>query len=226
MGPQVRFDVISEAFAIFSQRPGAWILASLPMGVVAILYFVGSLALGFLMPDSMEGLIASLGIQLALYFGYGFVYYVAIAGLMRIAIMEIRGIQWEPSDAFKIGKFLLPILGASIGMGVLAALGFAFCCVPGFIIYGLFMITYPLIMDQNLGGATALQRSWEILRPHLWQATAVSFVLIMIVSILSSFVVGVVIALPVWALGMALVYRDVVLIPNSTPVQTYTPGMG
>lgn len=178
------------------------------------------------MPDTPDGFLASFGIQLVLYFCYGFVYYVAIAGLMRIALMQIRGIPWEPSDAYKIGKYILPILGASIGMGVLAALGFAFCCVPGFIVYGLFMITYPLILDQDLGGATALQRSWEILRPHLWQATAVNFVLLMIVSMLSSFLVGVIIALPVWALGMALVYRDVVLIPNSTPVQTYTPGMG
>jgi len=224
IAPQVRFDVISEAFTLFSQKPGVWVLASLPVAVVTILYYIASFALAFAQPTDPDQLFATTGIQLALAFGYGFVFYFAIGGLMRIAIMQIRGLPFEAKDAFQFGKYILPILLASIGMGLLTMLGFMFCCVPGLIVAGMFMITYPFIVDQGLGGATAMQRSWETLRPHLWQATGVNFVLMLIVSAASSLFIGVILALPIWALGMALVYRDVVILPSQAPSQAFTPG--
>ncbi|MBN2476988.1 MAG: Com family DNA-binding transcriptional regulator [Pirellulales bacterium] len=86
-----------------------------------------------------------LNIGLALYF-------------LRIA----RGQRVELSELFRGGPYFLPVLGASILMGLACVVGFLACIVPGVIVALMFSQFYYLILDRNAGVIESLTLSHQI----------------------------------------------------------------
>jgi hypothetical protein len=207
--PEIRFDVIGEAFSLFSKKPGVYIVAALPTIVMTILTFGVSIGAQFLAGDSLSALGPALLVQYSFQFLAYLVQFWQFAGITRLAIRDLRGEEIKAGDAFTY-----PGAGAAIGAGICMSLiifaGTLACCVPGLIANGVFMLTYPLISVGGMKAFEAMGKSWELLKPHLWPATGLAIVLALLVAVAAGTCIGAFVGIPVYGIAIAMVYRDFV----------------
>jgi len=210
--PEIRFDAIGEAFQIFARNWKTYVPASIPSLVALVIYFAISIGASFMTGFSGSNNLAQLGPSLALQYGSMFLMYFVIAwqiaGIMRLAIRDVSGLPIQVSDAFNFDGRVGAVIGAAISISILTTLGYLACCVPGFLVSGAFMLTYPLIVEQRLGVFEAMGKSWETLKPHIWKAAGYFFLTTLIFSVSQSFCIGVVVGLPVLCICLAIVYKD------------------
>ena len=80
---------------------------------------------------------------------------------------------------------------------------------PGFVVYGLLMLTLPLIIDRNMGVIEAMNESWNTLKNDWLNATVFHFVIFVIGYIgIVACGIGLLFTLPLYFLAVASVYRD------------------
>ena len=104
----------------------------------------------------------------------------------------------------------------SVLFGVPFAVGCSLFVVPGLIVGGLFLFMFPLIVDTHLPATGAMIGSYHAAKPQWLAASAVHL------AILAAAGTGILLAGigflftgPLYALSLAVLYRDVFLSPES-----------
>jgi uncharacterized membrane protein len=91
--------------------------------------------------------------------------------LARMALSAARG-QTPDLGAFRHGlSRLLPVLFASILVGMATGIGFIFLIIPGLLIAMVLQFFVFILMDTDLGPIDAIQYSWKLAQAHLVNLT-------------------------------------------------------
>jgi uncharacterized membrane protein len=124
-----------------------------------------------------------------------------------------------------IGDFFKPrnlgqVLVAGLIVGVLTAIGYALCYLPGIIVALFMMFTYLFVIDRNLGAIDAMKASFDVVKNNFGPAI-LAFLIAGIIMAVGGFVcgIGVIVALPVAQLFLAYAYRTL----TGGPVAPLTP---
>ena len=213
--PKVRMETIGEAWTLFQQQAGVWLGAGALLFVAIFVVYGGGLFA--LMAPFLTQKNPDPGLMIATIFGGMFVLIILLsvlggalsAGMYRMAIKQVRGEPIGIADLWAATDCMGPMIGASLLIGLSVSIGSQFFVIPGYILGGLWMLAAPLIADRKIGVIEAMTTSWKALQPDLVMAACYYFVLSLVAS-LGVFVLGIgaIATLPLFYLGLALVYRD------------------
>jgi uncharacterized membrane protein len=217
---QLRFEIIGEAWQKFQANMTPWILAVLIQGVIlgAILgvFYVGVFAASFSAAMAQQGKNEppgmNIGLQLgsnAFSIGMQALQFPFLGGLVLMAIKQLRGQSIQPGDVFSGFAQFGPLAVAGLLYGLGVTFGSMLCLVPGLLLAGLWMLTVPLIVDQNMSAVDALKASLARLQPQMWSALGLYFVLALVAG-LGSLACGIggLFTAPLLPIGIALIYKD------------------
>lgn len=215
--PRIRFDVIGEAWNLFKAEMGTWVLASfVTMAAMAVCIVPLYVYMFTSMLGKLDNQKPDFG-QIATFYGLGFglglvmqvVQSIARAGMHNMARKQINGEEISMKDFFAIGNLLPSIIGAGILVTLATYLGVCACYVGALIVQGLFMFTFPIIVQERKGAIAAMTQSWDMLKGDMWMALAFSFVVTLLAGVgAMACWIGIIFTLPLWPLSVALVYRD------------------
>jgi hypothetical protein len=222
----VRFDAIGEAFHLFGQRPAPYIIASIPALVILLATQAYSFMQGMGLDSAgdfqmmMISQLRTSSISMVM----GFIVALMTAGQIQMALRQLRGEEIQAKHAFEFFPHL-PALSLSLFLiGLISTVTMAACC-AGVLFLGLFMLTFPLILDRQLKAMDAMRTSWDTIKSQLWPAAGLMFVTYLIYSFSTGTCLGVVVGMPVVALVVAIVYRDYFMTQSGFNL-THGPGMG
>jgi hypothetical protein len=108
--------------------------------------------------------------------------------LVRSTILYLSGRDADLGASILFGlRLLLPIIGVTICVGVLVALGFILLVVPGVMIYCALIVSIPALLEERRGVFGSISRSRELTRGSRWQV----FLLLVIFWIFSAIISGI-----------------------------------
>jgi hypothetical protein len=95
---------------------------------------------------------------------------VSIGAGIYLASSSIEGRTVKTSELFSAStKKLLPMLGATLLIGLIVFVGLILLVVPGILFAAWFSLTYFVIFHENLGVIPAMKRSRELVKGHVWE---------------------------------------------------------
>ena len=151
---------------------------------------------GSLTDEQLNDLLATLGqllllaLATAIITGLGSV---LVQGASAKALTDVyQGVDpsWQESLRFGFRRFL-PILGATILIGVASVIGLIFCIAPGIWLFTSWSVTVPALVVENKGPVQAMGRSFELVRKRFWPvlgAVALSYLVYFVVSQVIGFI--------------------------------------
>ncbi|WP_316735311.1 hypothetical protein [Pedobacter aquatilis] len=114
-----------------------------------------------------------------------------VATLSYIAIYVQKGNQTPTTDEvwgyFKY--YFFRIFGSSLLLGLLLAIGFLFCLLPGFWLMPIISLVFPIIVIENGTIGYAFNRSFKLIKGNFWITFGTLFIIWIIVYACMSFVV-------------------------------------
>lgn len=231
---EVSFGAISEAVDQFKQNAGTWIVTFVVAGVIMIVLFgiieafgLSSMRSSMVMPLTpgvlpvmpnpftmmpMILLMSLVGVLINALLG---------AGLFRMATKQVRGQAISVSDLFDFGDVAVQAIVASILLAIILDIGCMLCFLPGLVLSGLLMFTFPLIVDQKMSAIDAISASIDALKSQWLMATLFAIVvgiIYMVGAMLCG--IGALVTAPIALLSITVLYRNF-FISQSTP-----PGSG
>ena len=216
----VDLSVISEAFEHFKNNAGTWVAVTLITGVIQLI--ISGIS------QRGQGAGFNLGITLVVSIISLIVNGVLYAGLFGMAVKQVRGQETSIGDLFGFTHVIGQTIIASIVVGILTAIGFILCFLPGLVLAGLFMFTFPLIVDKGMSASEAISASVNALKSQ-WLMAAVFALVVGLLYIFGYFLclVGVLITAPVALLSVAVLYRNFFIGSNTPPSagQTFEPAI-
>lgn len=232
----VRWEWISEGFNLYSQQWQNWLLLALialvTFAVVAIPFYVVIFGAELAASRSNEmGDISSalaggsLLVRLVFQIVMSVIQALLSAGFYRAAFTQLRGGQVSVNDLKEVFQYLGPMVGAGIILGILQAIGTMLCCIPGLIVMGLFMFTYPLIIERNLGMFDAMSQSLDVTKKNFVMFTLLAIVVQIIIPFVGALacLVGLLVAYPLIFLINACAFRDCYGLQGGGGFGSYTP---
>ncbi len=139
-----------------------------------------------------------------------------VSGMYHTAFKQLRGEPISTSDLFSAGDRFLPLLGASLVVGILAMIGALMCIIPAFIVAGALYFTLPLIVERRLSIGEAIQASRDATRGDLFKFVLFAFVVSLIAQSGSYLCyVGMLATWPLQYTISAIAYRDVFGVPGA-----------
>lgn len=194
---RVNLDMIASAWNLFLAEALTWAVATL---IVVAVNVVLSFAVGPLLSTVIPfvgGILAAIPGQ------------ILFVGLLRMAFKQIRGEKIEIGDLFNLSDILVPAAVAAVLTGLGTAIGTVFCIVPGLVVAGLWLFTFPLIADRrSQDGIEAMRTSWNTLQGELVMAAVFALVLVLLCAVgILLCGVGMLVAGPIAILSLALLYR-------------------
>ena len=217
MQPRVRFEIIGEAWSLFQQQMGTWVLAVLILfginfGLGFVLGLIGGVAglstsgRGGEPNYSPSALFYSLFTNLLT----STVTYFFLGGMYRMALKQLRGQQISVGDLFTAGDVLVPLFLSMFLYTLSVGGGLLLCIVPGFLVGGLMMLASTIIVDKReTSPIAALKASWNALKPEMLSAALFMFVLGLVsISGLIGCGVGLLFTYPLFPISHAILYRD------------------
>lgn len=224
---EVSFSVISDAFEIFKNNPGPFVVVTLVQviacGIVYAINMAVNVAMGLgttFMPSGGNDT-AAVGAMMGAQFmsmGLGLVFsiiiYIVAAGFVGsatyMALKELNGQRAEMGDlgwGFQNNFAQLAIAMVLINLGV--TLGTYCCILPGLLLAGLWMITIPAMVDEKMGAIDAMRFSFNTMRDHMWMA-AVLYVVLGLIAFVGILLcgVGALATIPIMYISLACIYRD------------------
>ncbi len=212
MEPRIRFDVVGDAWRLYRRRWWTWSMAML---IVLVAYPVVGTALfalfgerwpggwgGFRLPPSpREGALHYVGTTIVVGFFLG--------GMIRMANRQVLGGLPRIEDLFSVVDVGLHLLAGAVFYGAATFLAGLICVIPGLIVPGLLMFTFPLIVIARRPATDAFAESWRILSPQWLTVTVFHFVL----SLLSASgailcCVGILLTGPLYGLSIAILFHE------------------
>jgi hypothetical protein len=139
-----------------------------------------------------------------------------LGGMIRMAVDQVRGRQPHFEDLFNISDVWFDLALGSGLLGLLLYVGWHLLVIPGLIVSGLLMFMYPLIVVGRLPATGAILQSYYALKSQWLVATVVHLAVAAIAGLGALFGgFGLVVTGPLYALSIAVMYRDVFLSPYS-----------
>lgn len=143
-------------------------------------------------------------------------------GLYLLALKLIRGQKAEFTDVFGgFSDLFLQLLLVGIVAGLLTAVGFFFCVIPGIYLAVAWLFAIPLVADKRLDFWPAMEVSLRVVNRDWWQ-----FFLLVLLNVglvilgLLACGVGVFVAIPVAMCAIAYAYEDIFSTPSPTPTHS------
>lgn len=203
---------LGEGFSIVAVLGEAWALAAGSKRYFVVVYVLLLIALAFV--QSIAGLLSGSDIDA----GWSILLwqpilaaalYPFIGGVMRLALRRAAhqpvGFEHLVDDAPQLGQIAL--LGALVSLATL--LGFTLFVLPGIYLSVAFMFALPLVLDRRLNAVAAMRLSLETVHRRWFRHAALLFALGFVLTLGAVTVIGLIWALPVTAIALALVYRRV-----------------
>lgn len=238
---EVNFGAISEAVDQFKSNAGTWVVAVLIVAVITLVLYgivnvfgLSSLRHSMVMPTSpgVPPVMPNPFAMMPLFIGVGLVGLVINsllgAGLFRMATKQIRGESISISDLFDFGDVAAQAIIASIVLAIIIEIGFMLCVLPGLVLSGLFMFTFPLIVDKKMSAIEAISASMNALKSQWLMATVFAIVvgvIYMVGAMLCG--IGALVTAPIALLSVTVLYRNF-FIGSSSPHsagQTFEPAI-
>jgi uncharacterized membrane protein len=210
MWPLIRFDVVGTAWQLYKRH---WVIWSLATLIVMIGDSIVTGALDGLLKIGQPPRFG--GFRLFLPASGALLYIVStmvtaffVGGMFRMACNQVRGRAPRLEDLFSVTDCWFDLLLFALLASAATALGFMFCVVPGFIVFGLFMLGIPLVVEGRLPATGALIQSWEALKSQ-WLTATLFHVFLILVSLSGVFLcfVGLLLTGPLYSLSIALLYN-------------------
>ena len=132
-----------------------------------------------------------------------------------MAVPRLDGFAIRPSEAYQLNGNFWNYLGASVMVGLMSMLGVCFFCIGVLIVGGLTLLYIPLIMLDRSSAVESISRSIDLLKPQLWPAIALAFVVGLVYGLGSSVIVGTMVTLPAYAITLGLLYREFFPLPSA-----------
>jgi hypothetical protein len=215
--PTVRFGAIGEAWRLFRRYPGVWMLTTLVSVLcVAVTGGIATAALRVASEGMFGGLIGGPGAPLLSVIAGSIIAGFFVGGMTRMAVNQVRGRQPRLEDLFSVTDVWFDLVLGSAMLGLMVALGLNLLLVPGLIVAGLFMFMFPLIVDGGLPATGAMIQSFHAVKSQWLLATVVHLAILGVAALGTIlFGIGVVLTGPIYALSLAVLYRDLFLNPYS-----------
>lgn len=220
---RVDFAVLGDAFEIVKNNLNAYIVFTLigiiPMVVVTVAWYilfivliVGSTAANndAIMLSTMFG---SYPIMFALIYATMGVLY---GGLTNMTVIALQGRAPTHQDGLEAFKQVVPLSLLSIAYGFLTTLGVFACIVGTFVVGGVLMTCYTVMLVEKKSVVDSLKRSYELAKDHWLMAGTLYLVLNLLLGVASNCCILILFAFPWIAAAYTLVYRD--LAGMETPV--------
>lgn len=220
--PRVRFEVIGDAWRLFSQQSSTWVVAMLVflivmVGVVAVSSVIlGAVGLGMAnMGRSADPSAAGIGFLASMFAMLPITLIIILAmmilsgGLYRMALKQIRGQEIAIGDMFTVTDVLPALVVASLVVAVAVGIGNMFCWIPGIIAGGLLMFAVPLAVDYRGSGMEAVSGSFSALSGQ-WLMATLFYLVVTIIGSIGGLAcgVGLLVTMPLMFLSIALLYND------------------
>ena len=213
----VRLGAIGEAWSLYRRHWGVWSLTMLVAwacvtigtGLCTLLLRAASIGMfGGLFGLGGAGLwVVILGSIIAGFF---------LGGMIRMAVNQVRGSSPHLEDLFSVRDVWFDLVLGSGLLGLFLFVGWSLLVLPGLVIGGLLMFMYPLIVDARLPATGAMIQSYHTLKSQ-WLIATVVHLAVAIVAGLGGLLggIGLLVTGPLYALAIAVMYRDVFLNPDS-----------
>jgi hypothetical protein len=217
--PEMRFAAIGEAWRLYRRHWTVWSLTALVamicvlvgQGVAALAstaagagMFGGLLGFGYPGVPMIQGL---LGMAVAGFF---------LGGMIRMAVNQVRGRSPRLEDLFSVTDVWFDLCVGSILVGIPLMIGWSLFVLPGMVVAGMTMFVSPLIVDGRLPATGAIIQSFDAQKSQ-WLLATIVHLGIAIVAGLGIFLlgIGIVLTAPLYALSIAVLYRDLFLDPTA-----------
>ena len=233
---EVRWEWIGQGWELFIKQWQNWVVMALVAAVVFIVISIPFYAFIFgaefaaSRSRDANGISALAGgasilVRLVFQIVFSVVSALLSAGFYQAAFKQLRGEQVSVSDIAGTFQYLGPMLGAAIIIGILQGIGTILCLIPGFIVAGLFMFTFPLIVERNLGMFDAMSASIDVAKKNLVMFTLFAIVVQFLIPMAGLFAccIGMLVAYPLIFLINACAYRDCFGLDGTMSNNTYTP---
>jgi hypothetical protein len=230
----VRWEWISEAWQMFTRQWSTWVLMMLVLYLIVFAVYVPFMFIvGALTPtptvdgDVVVAPVFPTGMVLVLPLLY-LALFAAIAwlsgGIYQAGFKQLRGEPISVGDLFSGGPYFARMLGAIVIIAVLAGIGALLCLVPGLIVYGLTLLTFPIIVASGKGTIDAIKTSIEVTKQDWLMFTLFAIVLYAIASLgVLACGVGILATMPILFLSQVLAYRDCVGVAGARGYDQYMP---
>lgn len=161
-------DIFSTTWEIFKREAllciGLTVVAGLvPAALYVVVYLFAVLVMVVTKGSALVALILIPGIVAVVLCALAIQY-----NLLRSLLKLVRRQPVAIGELFQFTPDVWPFLGVSILVGLLVAIGSAFCIVPGFIIAALFTPAILLVLDRKVPVFDALGQSKDLAMDHLW----------------------------------------------------------
>lgn len=122
--------------------------------------------------------------------------FVLTGALTYAVVRELRGQRCTIGEIAVAGsRSLVPVLGVSLLVGIVATIGFVMCIVPGVVISCMNWVAVPVAVIERPGIRTSLDRSHDLTRGTRWAVFAVLLVMqVLILGASSIATIGLVLA--------------------------------
>jgi hypothetical protein len=224
----VRFvETISEAFQLIKAQWVVWALTSLVAIVIYTLLYAPYLAATWddQLPTDPAGIPAYIGGTLGFSILYGALGYTLIAGMSLMALRQIEGEELSVGMMFSAFRRIAPLAGFMLLNMLMVYLGMLLCIVPGLIVAGLTVPGGLLVTHGNMGPIQAIRACLQKMWPY-WLSALGLYLVLSILSGVGALVclIGVLVSLPMYPIGCAIIYRDVFLNEQGIRFSGATPG--
>lgn len=214
--PEVRWgDWYNEGWYMFASQWQTWVLHSLvsllilgvPLIILYALMIVPIIAAG---SNPNPELPPSFFIVLLLIYGWAIIGGSIIsAGTWYTAVKQLRGEKISVGDMFGGLSFVPRMLGATLLLGILSIIGVMLCILPGLAVIGLFIFTFPLMIERNLGVIEAMQTSFGLTKKNLLMFALFGFVTYLVGSMGAyACYIGLLATYPLMFCIFTIAYRD------------------
>lgn len=206
-------DVLSEAWAttkgIKRYILGSFILIYIL--VMAVMLVVGGIFGGLLMgsePASAHPMVFIVS-QLVTQLVFTAIMIPLMAGIFMMCLTHLKGEQVTFGLLFGYTHKFLPLLGAAILMNIMVTLGFVLLIIPGIYLMIAYLLAIPLVIDKDLGPWEALEVSRKAITKNWFTFFGLYIVMTLILFLsLIPFGLGIIWTLPMFAMMVAVLYRN------------------
>ncbi len=201
-------EVLSEGWAKVNGAKGAIFGGVFAMYAISFLIMlIGGMLVGLLGLNEngmMLAIISQLGLQLI----YTALTVVLTAGIMMMGVRQAADESINFSMLFDGIAKVKPLLIAMILQTIIVIIGFLLLIIPGIYLSIAYGLTYPLIMDKDLGPWEAMEASRKAIHHSWFQVFGLSFVmgLIFMVSAIP-LGIGLIWTIPMGTIVLGVVYR-------------------
>ena len=209
--PLVQFNVIGEAWRLYKRH---WVVWSLTALIVTVCF---SAVFGICM-TILDGRGRGVGgVRLPISPAAGIIPFMLsatvsaflVGGMVRMASNQLRGGDAAIEDLFSVGDCWFDLLLTGLLYAAAIAVGNLLCVIPGLIVFGLFMLAVPLVVEGHLPATGALMQSWNSLKSQ-WLTATVFHLLLSLVAVSGTILCGIgfFVTAPLYSLAIAILYRD------------------